>query len=67
MTLLVFLVEDDPAIRANLVEAMSGLLDVCFVGHARANPKPFNGWPATRANGTWPSSISSSSKALDSQ
>ena len=39
MTLFVFLVEDDPAIRAHLVEAMTGLLDVCFVGHATSEPE----------------------------
>lgn len=39
MTLLVFLVEDDLKIRANLVDAMTGLLDVSFVGTARSEPE----------------------------
>ena len=51
MTLFVFLVEDDPAIRANLVEAMSGLLDVCFVGHAKSEPEAIR-WLASN-QGKW--------------
>lgn len=39
MTLLVFLVEDDPKIRQNLIDAMTGLLDVSFVGTARSEPE----------------------------
>lgn len=39
MTLLVFLVEDDLKIRAHLVDAMTGLLDVNFVGTARSEPE----------------------------
>lgn len=39
MTLLVFLVEDDLKIRAHLVDAMTGLLDVIFVGTARSEPE----------------------------
>ena len=39
MKLLVFLVEDDLKIRANLVDAMTGLLDVNFVGMAQSEPE----------------------------
>ena len=39
MTLLVFLVEDDPKIRANLMDAMTGLLEVSFVGTAKSEPE----------------------------
>lgn len=51
MTLLVFLVEDDPAIRANLVESMSGLLDACFVGHATSERQAFERLAAHK--GVW--------------
>lgn len=34
MTPLVYLVEDDRVMRENLVNAMSGLLNASFVGHA---------------------------------
>lgn len=51
MTLLVFLVEDDPTIRANLVESMSGLLDVCFVGHATSESQAIE-WLASH-QGLW--------------
>ena len=36
MTLLVFLVEDDVAIRANLMDVMSSLLNIRFVGFAQS-------------------------------
>lgn len=39
MKLLVFLVEDDIKIRAHLMDAMTGLLDVDFVGTARSEPE----------------------------
>lgn len=39
MKLLVFLVEDDRKIRAHLMDAMTGLLDVDFVGTARSEPE----------------------------
>lgn len=50
MTLHIFLVEDDPAIRANLVEAMSSLLDVCFVGHAKSEPEAIEWLAAHRGH-----------------
>ncbi|MFM9928277.1 response regulator [Variovorax sp. H27-G14] len=51
MTLLVFLVEDDPAIRASLVNSMSSLLDVRFVGHATSEQEAIH-W-LTSHRGQW--------------
>lgn len=39
MKLLVFLVEDDVKIRRHLMNAMTGVLDVDFVGTARSEPE----------------------------
>ena len=51
MTLLVFLVEDDSAIRANLVAAMTALLDVIFIGHAKSEQEAIE-WLASH-QGEW--------------
>jgi len=51
MTLFVFLVEDDPAIRASLVLAMSGILDAKFVGFAKGEPEAIE-WLASN-QGKW--------------
>ena len=51
MTLLVFLVEDDPAIRVSLMETMTSLLDVQFVGTEQSEPGALN-WLAGHS-GQW--------------
>lgn len=52
MTLLVFLVEDDLKIRAHLVDAMTGMLDVSFVGTARSEPDALEWLTGHRDNWT---------------